>query len=229
MSSGTFPGPFQGTSPQLSAAGAAFADALWPVEGRNARLLRDAALVIGFALFTALLAQVKIPLGFTPVPITGQTLAVLLTGAALGSRKGAAALAVYALSGAWLPFYAGDFAEFTWTMQPRLVWDLASGGYIIGFIPAAFAVGWMCERGWDRKPWVLVAMLAGNVILYVPGLIQLSLFVQGIDPSVADEDVWATTLEWGLYPFILGDLIKLYLASLALPSAWWIYWRMQGR
>ena len=215
------PGPFQGTSPQLSSAGTAFADALWPVQGGNARLLRDAALVVGFALFTALLAQVKIPLGFTPVPITGQTLAVLLTGAALGSRKGAAAMAVYLVAGTWLPFYAGGASGFVWT--------LASGGYIIGFIPAAFAVGWMCERGWDRKPWVLVAMLAGNVILYIPGLIQLSLFVQGIDPSVADENVWATTLEWGLYPFILGDLIKLYLASLALPSAWWIYWRMQGR
>ena len=209
------PGTFQGTSQHLSAAHTAFADALWPPLEGNARLLRDAALIVGFALFTALLAQVKIPLGFTPVPITGQTLAVLLTGAALGSRKGAAAMAVYLVAGTWLPFYAGGASGFVWT--------LASGGYIIGFIPAAFAVGWMCERGWDRKPWVLVAMLAGNVILYVPGLIQLSLFVPPDQPTLA------TTLEWGLYPFILGDLIKLYLASLALPSAWWIYWRMQGR
>ena len=90
-----------------------------------------------------------------------------------------------------------------------LVWDLASGGYIIGFIPAAFIVGFLCERGWDQKSWIMVAMLAGNVALYVPGLLQLSFFVPG-----------DKVLEYGLYPFIAGDLIKLYIAAISVPIAW---------
>ena len=84
-----------------------------------------------------------------------------------------------------------------------------SGGYLIGFIPAAFLVGYLCERGWDRQVWIILAMLAGNVLLYVPGLIQLSLFVP-------DDKVF----EYGLYPFIIGDMIKLYIAALAVPAAW---------
>ena len=197
------------------------ADAVIPVNDRTKRLARDAALIVAGCLFTALLAQVKVPLGFTPVPITGQTFAVLLVGASLGSWRGGSAMALYLVAGSVLPFYAGGASG--------LVWGLSSGGYIIGFIPAAYAVGWLAERGWDRKPWILLAMLAGNVILYVPGLIQLSLFVQGIDPSVADDQVVSTTLKWGLYPFILGDLIKLVAASLLLPGAWEVVNLVRGR
>ena len=181
------------------------ADTFLPANAPAWRLARDAALVIGACLFTALLAQVKIPLGFTPVPITGQTFAVLLVGATLGSHRGAAALLLYLVAGAWLPFYAGGASGF--------VWSIASGGYIVGFVPAAYMVGWLCERGWDRKPRILLAMLAGNVILYIPGLLWLATFAP-------PESRWATTLEWGLYPFILGDLIKLAAASLLLPGAW---------
>ena len=197
------------------------ADAVIPVNDRTKRLARDAALIVAGCLFTALLAQVKVPLGFTPVPITGQTFAVLLVGASLGSWRGGSAMVLYLVAGSVLPFYAGGASG--------LVWGLSSGGYIIGFIPAAYAVGWLAERGWDRKPWILLAMLAGNVILYVPGLIQLSLFVQGIDPSVADDQVVSTTLKWGLYPFILGDLIKLVAASLLLPGAWEVVNLVRGR
>ena len=197
------------------------ADAVIPVNDRTKRLARDAALIVAGCLFTALLAQVKVPLGFTPVPITGQTFAVLLVGASLGSWRGGSAMTLYLFAGSVLPFYAGGASG--------LVWGLSSGGYIIGFIPAAYAVGWLAERGWDRKPWILLAMLAGNVILYVPGLIQLSLFVQGIDPSVADDQVVSTTLKWGLYPFILGDLIKLVAASLLLPGAWEVVNLVRGR
>jgi biotin transport system substrate-specific component len=207
-----------GSSAHLPAPASALADAVFPASERYAKLARDAALIVGFALFTAALAQVKIPLGFTPVPITGQTLAVLLTGAALGSRRGAAAMLLYLAAGAWLPFYAGGASGF--------VWALSSGGYIIGFIPAAFVVGWLAERGWDRRPQVLAAMLAGNVVLYIPGLIQLSFFVQGIDPSVADDAVWLTTLQWGLYPFIPGDVIKILVASAMLPASWWVVRRV---
>jgi len=179
----------------------ALADAALPVSDANSRLIRDVVLVVGFALFTALLARVSIPLGFTPVPITGQTLAVLLTGAVLGRRRGAAAMAVYLIAGSWLPLYHGGASG--------LVWNLASGGYIIGFIPAAFIVGYLAERGWDRSVWIVVAMLVGNVVLYIPGLLQLSFFV----PE-------GKVLELGLYPFIPGDLIKICVASLVLPSAW---------
>ena len=181
------------------------ADAVIPVSDRTRKLARDVALVVAGCLFTALLAQVKIPLGFTPVPITGQTFAVLLVGASLGSWRGGSALLLYLVAGSWLPFYAGGASG--------LVWSIASGGYIVGFVPAAFAVGWLAERGWDRKPWILLAMLLGNVILYVPGLLWLATFAPA-------ESRWATTLEWGLYPFIIGDAIKLAAASLLLPGAW---------
>ncbi len=86
---------------------------------------------------------------------------------------------------------------------------MASGGYIIGFIPAAFVVGYLCERGWDRKSWIIVAMLDGNIVLYVPGLLQLSFFVPN-----------DKVMEYGLYPFIAGDLIKLYIAAITVPVAW---------
>lgn len=189
-------------------------DAVFPASETARRLLRDALLIVGGCLFTAALAQVKIPLGFTPVPITGQTLAVLLVGATLGSWRGGAALLLYLIAGAWLPFYAGGAAGF--------VGSIASGGYIVGFIPAAFVVGWLCERGWDRKPWVLLAMLAGNIILYIPGLLWLSRFIA---------PAWdcAGALACGLYPFILGDLIKLYAASLLLPGGWALVHLLKGR
>ena len=190
------------------------ADAVIPVSDGTRRVARDVALVVGGCLFTALLAQVKIPLGFTPVPITGQTFAVLLVGATLGSWRGGSALLLYLVAGSWLPFYAGG--------DPGFVWSISSGGYIVGFVPAAFAVGWLAERGWDRKPWILLAMLAGNVILYVPGLLWLSRFV-------APEWACGNTLACGLYPFILGDLIKLVAASLLLPGAWEVVNMVRGR
>ena len=190
------------------------ADAVIPVSDGARRIARDLALVVGGCLFVALLAQVKIPLGFTPVPITGQTFAVLLVGATLGSWRGGAALLLYLVAGTWLPFYAGGASGF--------VGSIASGGYIVGFIPAAFAVGWLAERGWDRKPWILLAMLAGNVILYVPGLLWLATFAPA-------ESRWATTMEWGLYPFVVGDAIKLVAASLLLPGAWKLVNLVKGR
>lgn len=188
------------------------ADAVFPRSGVLLQdLLRDLGLVLGFTILMTLLAQVRVPLPFTPVPITGQTLGVLLTGAALGSRRGAATMALYLiLGGVGAPVFAG------W--GSGLVWTLASGGYIIGFIPAAFIVGWLAERGWDRRPWVLAAMLLGNAAIYVPGLLQLAYFV----PE-------GKVLEFGLWPFIPGDLVKLYLASLLLPVAWSVVPRLIPR
>ena len=110
-------------------------------------------------------------------------------------------MTLYLVAGAWLPVYAGGASGF--------VWDLASGGYIVGFIPAAYVVGFLCERGWDRKLQIILAMLVGNIVLYIPGLIWLATFV----PE-------GKVLALGLYPFIPGDLIKLGIASLMLPTAW---------
>ena len=137
----------------------------------------------------------------------------------MGSRRGAAAMVVYAVAGSQIDMFAGGSSVWQASSggyifgitsgSSGLVWDLASGGYIIGFIPAAFVVGFLCERDWDRKSWIMVAMLAGNVILYIPGLIRLSFFVPN-----------AKVMEFGLYPFIAGDLIKLYIAAISVPAAW---------
>ena len=206
-------------------------DVVIPVDGYYSRISRDVTLIILFTLITAAAARISVHLPFTPVPITGQTLAVLLAGATLGSRRGAAAMVLYAVGGSQFNIFAGGSdAVFHWQAgssgyilgitsgSSGFLWNLASGGYIVGFIPAAFVVGFLCERGWDTKSWIMVAMLAGNVVLYVPGLVQLSFFVP-------DNKV----MEYGLYPFIAGDMIKLYIAALSLPAAWGLFNLTQER
>ena len=185
------------------------ADVILPQSAGARRILRDAALIIAGSLVVALLAQIKIPLGFTPVPITGQTFAVLLVGALLGGWRGGLALALYAFEGAFLPFFAGGASGWFWL--------LPSGGYIAGFIPAAALVGYLCQWGWNRRPWVILAMLLGNAVLYVPGLLQLNLFLPAdVASAWGCADVW----QCGLLPFIPGDLVKLIVASLAVPAGW---------
>lgn len=185
------------------------ADIVLPQSAGVHRILRDAVLIIAGSLVVALFAQVKIPLGFTPVPITGQTFAVLLVGALLGGWRGGLALALYAVEGAFLPFFAGGASGWFWL--------LPSGGYIIGFIPAAALVGYLCQWGWNRRPWALLAMLLGNAVLYIPGLIQLNLFLPADAASAwGCADLW----QCGLLPFIPGDLVKLIAASLAVPAGW---------
>ncbi len=166
-------------------------------------LLGDAVRVIAFSFLITLFARISIHFGDNPVPITGQTLAVLLTGAVLGARLGMLATLMYLVQGmAGMHVYAGG--------SFGLVWQLSSGGYIIGFVAAAFLVGFMVEQGWNKGAPLLVAMLLGNVLLYVPGLLQLGFFVE-----------WKNVLPWGLYPFIPGDLAKLYVASLLVPAVSW--------
>jgi len=154
------------TNPQMTT----LADALWPRLGIWQRdLIRDLVLVVGFSFLMALVAQIKVPFPGTPVPITGQTFGALLTGAALGSRRGASSMLLYVIwGGAGLPVFAGTVSGLFWT--------LTSGGYIIGFVLAAFIVGWFCERGWDRRPGIIVGMFLGNIAIYIPGLIQLGFF-----------------------------------------------------
>ena len=200
---------------------AALADVVLPVEEFWARVARDALLIVGFTLFVVLLARFSVHLPFTPVPVTGQTFAMLVTGASLGSWRGASSLGLYLVIGMFLPVYAGSADGYLWQAgvgeyvfgfssgSSGFFWQLTSGGYIIGFVAAAWLVGFMCERGLGSSVWVLPTLLAGNALVYVPGLIQLSLF--------APE---GKTLAWGLYPFIAGDLIKLFLAAMLIPAAW---------
>jgi biotin transport system substrate-specific component len=178
-------------------------DALLP--GRS--LARDLGLVGLFVGITALAAQVRIPLPFTPVPITGQTFAVILCGAAIGARRGACAQLAYLLLGsAGLPVFAGGACGLPFG---------PSGGYLIGFIPAAYLVGFLVERGWDRRVGTAaVAMLLGNMVVYAFGLPWLAVMVGGPISKV---------LALGFTPFLPGDLYKLALASALLPTAWaWI-------
>jgi biotin transport system substrate-specific component len=180
----------------------------------RSRLLTDVLLVVGGAGFVALAAQIEIHLGFTPVPITLQTFAVLLVGAGLGAALGTASLALYLLVGmVGAPVYAGGEGGWEWI-------EGATGGYLIGFLVAAAVAGLLAEKRWDRRVSTAVtAMLTGNVIVYLFGLPWLA--------HVADYG-WQQAFENGLYPFVVGDLLKLYLAGALLPGAWRVVERLKG-
>ena len=182
-----------------------FADVLRPaIAHRRVGLLYDAMLVMVASAFIALLAQVAIPLPFSPVPITGQTFAVLLVGALLGGVRGSLAISLYLMEGTiGLPVFAGGGAGLARLAGP-------TGGYLIGFIAAAFVVGLLAKRGWDRRIWsTALAMLVGNVLIYAVGLPRLAQFVGS-----------ERALSLGLYPFVIGDLLKLAVAAAALPAGW---------
>ncbi len=224
---------------QITQRRSALIDTVLPGQG----LLRDAALVAGFTLLVIMFAQIAVKLPFTPVPITGQTLAVLLTGGALGANRGAASLTLYMLIGTvGIPVFAPTSAAlgdqpvhviFLWIGTGEVLWNLSSGGYIVGFIGAAWVVGRLSEQGWDRSWRVLLAMLAGNVALYVPGLAWLWFWAANVASETTREAWVATgsplgaTLQWGLWPFVVGDLTKLYVASVALPGAWALFGRKE--
>ena len=169
-------------------------------------LLTDVVLVVAGAALVALAAQWQIKLWFTPVPITGQTFAVLLVGASLGWLRGGASLLLYFLVGlAGAPIYAGGEGGWEWV-------EGATGGYLVGFIFAAALTGWLAQRRWDRHfSSAVAAMLTASVVIYACGLPWLAHVA-----NLGLED----TLEAGLYPFVVGDLLKLYLAGALLPVAW---------
>ena len=169
-------------------------------------LLTDAILVAAGAALVAVAAQISIKLPFTPVPITGQTFATVLVGASLGSVLGLASLTLYVLVGMiGAPVYADGASGWE-------VFTGATGGYLVGFVVAAALTGWLAERRWDRRfSSAVAAMLTGNVIIYLVGLPWLAAELNtGLE----------RTLELGLYPFVPGDLFKLYLAGALLPGAW---------
>lgn len=167
-----------------------------------------ALLMVGFAVLTALAAQIRFHIPGTPVPVTGQTFAVLLAGAALGSRAGAGSQLIYWLMGAvGLPVFA----------QQSGGWDAATGatfGYLFGFIVAAWAVGALAERGRDRTVRTAIpAFLLGNLIIYAFGVPWLMYSV----PSITSI---GSALAIGFMPFIAFDISKIVLAGVALPTAW---------
>ena len=176
-------------------------DVLSPRQQRS--WLLDAVLVVLFSAFVALTAQVEIPLW--PVPLTLQTLGVLFTGAVLGSRRGALALLLYLTEGALgLPVFAGGASSVGYMLGP-------TGGSLVGFVVAAGIGGWLVQRGGDsRLVWAAVAMVIGNVMIYVCGVAWLAVFLG---------DLWGALVK-GMLLFVIGDLIKIAVAALTLPGGW---------
>ncbi len=174
--------------------------------------------LIGSALMAAC-ARISFEFSFSTVPVTGQTFGVLLIGALYGSRLGAATMIAYLAEGAaGMPVFAGGHGGIAAISTP-------SGGYLFGFIIAAFLVGWFAERGWDRSRWIVVPLLLGNAALYVPGLLWLHQQFRIVGVPIS----WATALDYGLWPFIAGDLAKLVAVSLALPAGWSLVERLKSR
>ncbi len=167
-------------------------------------VVRDILLIVIGSLLVALFAQIAIPLPFTPVPLTGQTFAVLLVGAALGSKRGAASLGLYMAEGAiGLPVFAAAKSGI----------GGPTTGYLIGFIIAAYVIGLLAERGMDRSfRTSLLPFIVGTIIIYLIGATWLTLSIPGW--------TFMDGFNKGVAPFLIGDAIKLILAGLALPAAW---------
>ncbi|MEE8142672.1 MAG: biotin transporter BioY [Planctomycetota bacterium] len=163
-------------------------------------ILYDLTLALGGSLCVALLAQIAIPITGSPVPVTGQTLGVLLVGATLGSTRGMLSLLFYLAEGSLgLPVFAGGG-----------VFVPATAGYLVGFVAAAGCVGTLTERGWDRHVGsTLLAMMLGTLCIFACGILYLSTQLG-----------WSAALAQGFTPFIPGAFIKITLAGLLLPTIW---------
>jgi len=177
-------------------------DVLW----RDRTLLRNVALIIAGSLLLTLSAKIKVP--FYPVPMTMQTLAVMLIGFTFGWRMAGATVLFYLAQGAFgLPVFAGTPEKgigLAYMMGP-------TGGYLLGFVLAAVLCGWLAERGWDRSPLrLVVAMILANGVIYLLGVAWLGSVV-GWDKPV---------LAWGMIPFLYGDLLKIVLGAGLLTAGW---------
>ncbi len=171
---------------------------------RRYSLAYDVILVLGGSILVALCARLAFYLPFSPVPVTMQTFGVLLTGALLGSRRGALSIITYLMEGALgLPVFAGGNMGIAIIIGP-------TGGYLIGFVAAAYLTGYLAERGWDRKyRTTVLAMILGTTAIFIFGLAWLSILLK--DTPI---------LKIGLYPFIPGAVVKIAFAAVLLPSGW---------
>jgi biotin transport system substrate-specific component len=175
-----------------------------PAASRAASLRVDIGLILAGSAVIALSAQVVFPLPFSPVPVTGQTFGVLLIASMLGRVRGAAAVLAYLGEGAGgLPVFAGMSGGPAVLLGP-------TGGYLVGFLPAAHLCGWLAERGFDRTPLrTTLSMILGNIVIFAFGLPWLARFVGA-------SNVWA----FGFWPFLAGDVVKIGLAAALLPLGW---------
>jgi len=186
------------------------ADVVGRPSTRARALAVDTALVLTGVALVALLAKMSFFIG--PIPITGQTLGVIVVGAALGARRGAAALTAYLLVGlAGAPVFAGPVAGAAYALAP-------SFGFVLGFIPAAYVAGWFAERAWDRRPVLaFVGFVAASVIPFLVGVPYMA----AILVLVLGQDVTITgVLDAGVWPFIVPGLLKAAAAALLVPAAW---------
>ena len=188
-------------------------EVLAPQEGTQL-LLKKAVLVMAGIALLAIAAKIKVPM--FPVPMTMGTFAVLTMGAAFGARLGLVTILGYMLIGALgFDIFAGSSAEnfgLTYMMG-------GTGGYLVGYVLAVLALGTLARAGWDRSaPKMAGAMLLGNALIYVPGLIWLGM-LYGWDKPI---------LQWGLTPFLLGDVLKLAMAAIILPLTWKMVGRARG-
>jgi biotin transport system substrate-specific component len=180
---------------------------IWPAEGSALWVKRAVLVVLGIAAL-AIAAKIKVPMWPSPVPITLGTFAVLILGAAYGPRLGLVTIFGYMLIGAFgFDVFANSTAEangLTYMMG-------GTGGYLVGFVLATLALGYAARMGWDRKVWQMAgAMLVGNVLIYIPGILWLAHLYTWQKPI----------LDWGLTPFLVGDVLKLVLAALIVPALW---------
>lgn len=192
---------------QLTASHSVLADLFGPRAGA-ARLAKQAVLVALGITLLAVAAKIQIPMWPSPVPITMGTFAVLTVGAAYGARLGLVTVLGYMLIGALgYDVFASSSAE-----KAGLTYMMGgTGGYLVGYVLATLALGTLAARGWDRSMlWMALALLIGNALIYVPGLLWLGTLYGWDQPILA----------WGLTPFLIGDALKLLLAAVILPVVW---------
>lgn len=193
----------------------ALAQAMTQRRAAASTVVTDVLLVVAGSLVMAALAQVSIRLPFTPVPVTGQTLGVLLVAGSLGALLGGAAILLYLAEGALgLPFFAGGESGLEY-----LGFATASAGYLWGMLIAAVLIGYLAEKRWDRGVGSAIgAFLLGEIIIFTVGVLWLA---NAIDvPIVGAPDKYDDALDFGLYPFVIGDLLKVLLAAGAFPLLW---------
>lgn len=182
-------------------------DTVWSAQG-TALWIKRALLVLAGVAVLAICAKIKFPIPGSPVPVTLGTFGVLAIGAAYGMRLALVTILAYlALGALGMDVFAGSSAE-----KNGLVYMMGgTGGYLVGYALSAVALGALAQRGWDRSVlWMGLAMLVGNALIYVPGLLWLNTFAES----------WAQTFAWGITPFLIGDAVKLALAALLLPALW---------